>query len=308
MTQRSSFTFTDPDGFEIFVYKWTPDEGVPLRAAIQIAHGAAEHALRYERFAEFLTQFGFVVFANDHRGHWMTAGSLDKAGICGEDGWYGIVKDAKQLSDSIKEQYSDLPFFLFGHSMGSMIAQDYIQRWGDQLDGVILSGSVGSLGDNVDQTLAIAEHLVQTQGADQPSDLFGQMFAGFNTPFEPGKTGFEWLSRDVDEVQKYVVDPWCGFAFTNGMTLEFLKGGIKIWMPENEDQIPNELPMLFFSGALDPVGGNTLGVKALVERYVEKGVQEITLKFYEGGRHEMLNETNRDEVYKDVLDWLEAHL
>lgn len=308
MTQKSTFTFTDPDGYKIFVYKWAPDEGVAVRAAVQIAHGAAEHALRYERFAEFLNQHGFVAFANDHRGHWMTAGMLAKAGICGEDGWNGIVKDAKQLSDLIKEQYPDAPFFLFGHSMGSMIAQDYIQRWGDQLDGVVLSGSVGGLGDNVDQTVALAEQMVQAQGADQPSALFGQMFAGFNEPFQPAKTGFEWLSRDIDEVQKYVVDPWCGFPFTNGMTLEFLKGAFKIWTPENEALIPNDLPMLVFSGALDPVGGNTLGVKALVDRYVENGVQEITLKFYEGGRHEMLNETNRDEVHQDVLAWLEAHL
>ena len=308
MTQKSTFTFTDPDGFKIFVYKWAPDEGVTLRAAVQIAHGAAEHALRYERFAEFLNQHGFVVYANDHRGHWMTAGALEKAGICGEDGWYGIVKDAKQLSDVIQEQYPEVPFFLFGHSMGSMIAQDYIQRWGDQLDGVILSGSVGGLGDNVDQTVALAEQLVQTQGADQPSALFGQMFAGFNEPFQPAKTGFEWLSRDVNEVQKYAVDPWCGFAFTNGMTYEFLKGGLKIWSPENEALIPADLPMLVFSGAQDPVGGNTLGVKALVDRYAENGIEEITLKFYEGGRHEMLNETNRDEVHQDVLAWLEAHL
>lgn len=306
MTQKSTFTFTDPDSFKIFVYKWAPEEG-DVRGVVQIAHGAAEHALRYERFAEFLVQQGFVVFANDHRGHWMTAGSMEKAGICGADGWAGIVKDAKQLSDIIKEQYPEAPFFLFGHSMGSMIAQDYIQRWGEQLDGVILSGSLGSLGDNIAETKALAEKMVLDHGADAPSVVFGQMFSGFNEPFQPAKTGFEWLSRDVDEVQKYVVDPWCGFAFSNGMTLEFLKGGIKIWTPENEALIPNDLPMLVFSGALDPVGGNTLGVKALVNRYTENGVKEITLKFYEGGRHEMLNETNRDEVHQDVLAWLDAH-
>jgi len=308
MTQKSTFTFTDPDGFNIFVYQWTPDDATSVRGAVQIAHGAAEHALRYERFAEFLAQAGFVVFANDHRGHWKTAGSLDKAGICGEDGWNGIVKDAKQLSDLIKARYPEAPFFLFGHSMGSMIAQDYIQRWGDQLDGVILSGSAASLGDDIGQTVAYAEQLVQTQGADQPSALFGQMFAGFNEPFEPAKTGFEWLSRDIDEVQKYVVDPWCGFPFTNGMTYEFLKGGMHMWTAENEARVPNDLPMLVFSGAMDPVGGNTLGVKDLVNRYAENGLESITLKFYEGARHEMLNETNRDEVHQDVLDWLEAHL
>jgi alpha-beta hydrolase superfamily lysophospholipase len=264
--------------------------------------------LRYERFAGFLNDHGFVVYADDHRGHWKTAGSMDKAGICGEDGWNGMTLDEKQLTDIIKAENPGLPFFFFGHSMGSMLAQDYIQRWGDQIDGVILSGTAGSLGDDMEGMLAMAQGLVAQQGADVPSELFGQMFASFNQPFEPGETGLEWLSRDPVEVKKYVDDPWCGFPFTNGMVAEFFKGGVNIWNPANEVRIPNDLPMLVFSGALDPVGGNTLGVKALVERYKNNGVEDITLKFYDGGRHEMLNETNRDEVHRDVLAWLNGQL
>ena len=308
METKTTFTFTDPDGFDIFVYKWSPEPGTEPRAVVQVAHGAAEHALRYERFARFLNQHGFVVYADDHRGHWKSAEELGNAGICGRDGWTGMLEDEKQLSDIIKKEYPDLPFFFFGHSMGSMLAQGYAQRWGDQVDGVILSGTMGSLGDDMPGMVAMAQSLVDQHGAYAPSELVGQMFASFNQPFEPGETGLEWLSSDPEEVRKYVDDPWCGFPFSNDMVLELFKGGIETWKPENEARIPKDLPMLVFSGALDPVGGNTLGVKALVERYRANGVEDISLKFYEGGRHEMLNETNRDQVHQDVLEWLEAQL
>jgi len=307
MQTKTTFTFTDPDGFEIFVYKWMPEEGVETKAVVQIAHGAAEHALRYERFARFLNDAGFIVYANDHRGHCGTAASLEKAGVAGQNGWNGIVADAHLLSQRIKAENPDLPFFLFGHSMGSMVAQQYMQNWGAELDGVILSGTLSSLGEGVDTTIAFAESLAQAN-PDAPSELFGQMFAGFNQPYAPGKTGFEWLSRDEEEVQKYVDDPWCGFPFTNAMVADFFKGAREMWKPENEARIPVDLPMYVFSGAEDPVGGNTLAVKALVERYQANGVRNISLKFYEGGRHEMLNETNRDQVHQDVLAWLDGQV
>jgi len=307
MQTKTTFTFTDSDGFEIFVYKWVPEAGVETKAVVQIAHGAAEHALRYERFARFLNAAGYIVYANDHRGHCGTAAGLEKAGVAGQDGWNGIVDDAYLLSQRIKAENPDMPFFLFGHSMGSMIAQQYMQNWGAELDGIILSGTLSTLGEDVDTTIAYAESLAQAN-PDAPSELFGQMFAGFNQPYAPGKTGFEWLSRDEHEVQKYVDDPWCGFPFTNAMVADFFKGAREMWLPENEARIPVDLPMYIFSGAEDPVGGNTLAVKALVERYQANGVRNISLKFYEGGRHEMLNETNRDQVHQDVLAWLDGQV
>lgn len=305
MTQTTTFTLKDPDGFEIFVYRWAP-EAQP-RAVVQIAHGAAEHALRYERFGRFLNQAGFVVYANDHRGHWKTAKTLDKAGIAGEDGWNGMVKDLKLISDHIRSEHPDLPLFLFGHSMGSFLAQRYIQLWGEGLAGVIFSGTTGSLGD-VNATIAALEQLVQAQGRDVPCELFGQMFAGFNAAFEPVKTGFEWLSRDEAEVQKYVDDPWCGFLFSNGLVLDMFKGVADIWNEASEARTPKDLPVLMVSGALDPVGANTAAVELLAQRYRAQGIQDLTVKFYEGARHELLNETNRDQVHQDILDWLEARL
>jgi alpha-beta hydrolase superfamily lysophospholipase len=157
---------------------------------VQLAHGAAEHALRYERFARFLNQAGYLVYANDHRGHWKTAGTLDKAGIAGEDGWNEMIKDLKIITDRIRSEQAGLPLFFFGHSMGSFLAQRYIQLWGEGLAGVVLSGTTGSLGD-VSAMITGLEQTIQVQGRDAPSEMFGHMFASFNAAFEPIKTGFE---------------------------------------------------------------------------------------------------------------------
>ena len=304
---ETTFTFTDPDDFHIFVRKWTPPAGASLKATVLAAHGAAEHSLRYARLAEYLNASGYVVYAPDHRGHWMTAGSLDKASYAGPDGWNGMLKDMHQLAGIMHQEYPGLPLFLFGHSMGSLMAQGYIESWGVELEGAILSGTFGSL-PGVEQILPMAEGLAQGETADQPSMIFGNMFGSFNAPFAPGKTGFEWLSRDETEVQKYVDDPWCGFPFTNAMVYELFKGGLQTWRPESEACIPKDLPLLVFSGEQDPAGGNTVSVKELVQRYQAQGIKEITVKFYPGARHETLNETNREEVMQDLLAWLDKHV
>jgi alpha-beta hydrolase superfamily lysophospholipase len=308
MQTKSTFTFTDPQGYEIFVYKWTPEADLTPKAVVQICHGAAEHALRYERFARFLNQHGYVVYANDHRGHGKTAGDLIHAGIAGQGGWNAMVQDVAQLSDIIKEENPSLPLIFFGHSMGSMIAQQYMQEYCDKPVAVVLSGTFGSLGDDMGAALAGAQALVDQQGPEAPSALFGEMFAGFNQPFEPGETGLEWLSRDAVEVKLYVDDPWCGFPFTNGMVLELFKGGVEMWKPENEAQIHQDMPVLVVSGDQDPAGGFTQAVNMLVDRYQANGMSALTVKFYPGARHEILNETNRDEVMKDIVSWMDAQI
>jgi alpha-beta hydrolase superfamily lysophospholipase len=298
-----TFTFTDPDGYDIFVYRWAPAASVAARAVVQVEHGAAEHALRYERFARVLNQEGYIVYADDHRGHWKTAVTMDKAGICGPDGWNGMVRDAKQLTDIIKGEHPGLPVFLFGHSMGSMMAQQYIQNWGAGLAGTILCGSTGiSLVDAA--VIPLAEQAAQGEAADEPSELFMGLFASVNEPFEPVKTPFDWLSRDEAEVQKYIDDPWCGFVFSNGMTYEFLKGMVNLFDPDNEARIPKDLPIYIISGEMDPVGANN-GVMALVNRYRDDlGLADVSYSIYPGARHEILNEINRDEVHADIVAWL----
>jgi alpha-beta hydrolase superfamily lysophospholipase len=306
--QSSTFTFRSPDGPEIFVYKWAPDAGIHPKAAVQISHGAAEHAGRYERVGHFLADAGFVVYADDHRGHGKTAGVLQKAGIAGPDAWNGMLCDMHQLSGIIRQENPGLPFFFFGHSMGSLIAQQYIQNWGSELKGAILTGTFGSLGGDNAAIVTMCQQAVQAQGPDAPSQVFMGMFANFNQAFEPVKTGFEWLSRDEDEVQKYVEDPWCGFPFSNQLVLDMFQGAGVIWSPENEARIPKDLPLWIASGEMDPAGGNTSSVNLLVERYRANGMRNITLKYYPQARHEILNETNRDEVQRDLLNWIKAVL
>ena len=290
----TTFTFTDPDGFKVFVRKWVPPQGVQPKAVVQIAHGGAEHSLRYERPAKFLNRAGYIVYANDHRGHWKTAVIMENAGFAGEDGWNGIVRDAKQLTDIIKKENPGLPVFLFGHSMGSLISQHYIQRWGGGLKGVVLCGSSGARTD-LDQVISKLEAKPREEH---------QRPAGPRTLQQ-----FDWLTRDKAEVQKYIDDPWCGFTFTRGFVLDMFRAMREGWKPENEAGIPKELPIYVISGDQDPAGGdNATSVKILVDRYKALGIRQITLKIYPEAHHELLNETNRDEVQSDLLTRLNEHL
>jgi alpha-beta hydrolase superfamily lysophospholipase len=219
---------------------------------------------------------------------------MEKAGFAGEDGWNGIVRDAKQLTDIIKKENPGLPVFLFGHSMGSLISQHYIQRWGSGLKGVVLCGSSGARTD-LDQIIPKLEA--------KPRDEH-QRPAGPRTLQQ-----FDWLTRDKAEVQKYIDDPWCGFTFTRGFVLDMFRAIREGWKLENQAGIPKELPIYIISGDQDPAGGdNASSVKTLADRYQALGIRQITLKIYPGAHHELLNETNRDEVQSDLLAWLNEHL
>jgi len=298
---NSTFTFLSPDKVEIFARKWDAVP-FPLKGAVQIFHGAAEHSNRYGRFAEFLNGFGYVVYAHDHRGHGQTVLRSGKLGVAGDDAWNNMVNDAKQLTDIIKKEYPYLPIILFGHSLGSMIAQDYMTRWGADLKGVVLCGTTG-FSPYLDDQISRLEQVAQT-AAEEPSIIFRQRLNAYNMPFAPGKTGFEWLSRDESEVEKYVKDPLCGFVFSNGLACDYLKGLRDLWKPEKEARIPKDLPVLVISGEKDPVGGNTQAIIALMKRYKACGIKDLYHKFYPNARHELLNEINRDEVQQEVLAWL----
>jgi alpha-beta hydrolase superfamily lysophospholipase len=301
-TTASTFAFQN-DGFEIVVDRVLP-AGVP-KAAVVIAHGMAEHAARYVRFAGELAAGGYAVYAPDHRGHGRTAGD-DCLGWAGGDGWNGMLRDLDHLTALVAERHSGAPLVLFGHSMGSVLAQRFAQLHGDRLAGLILSGTFGAA-PNIGAGIAAASVLRTLRGERTPSPLQRTMFAGFNKGFTPQRTGFEWLSRDDAEVQKYADDPRCGFTFSNGLLVDMLRGYAETWKPANERRIPVVLPVLLFSGALDPVGANTRSVTALAERYRALGLRDVQVTFYPGARHETLNETNRDEVVGDVLAWLDTH-
>jgi alpha-beta hydrolase superfamily lysophospholipase len=306
--KSKTFTFKGENAKEIFTYSWLPDG--KAKAAVQIAHGMAEHAARYERFAKALTDAGFAVYANDHRGHGKTAGALENVGYFADrDGWNVVIRDMHGLTEVIKKDQPGLPVFLFGHSMGSLLSRGYITRWGGDIKGVILSGTGGDPGLLGKVGLLVARWECKRKGRKASSPLMTRLsFGEFNKPFKPARTEFEWLSRDPKEVDKYVADPYCGGVFTAGFWYDMLSSMGEIFRPGTIAKIPKKLPIYLFSGEKDPVGNKMKGVKEAYNAYERAGIADVTVKFYKDGRHEMLNEINRDEVYKDVIAWLNKHL
>lgn len=300
------FTFRTPDATEIYVYKWLPEN--QIKAAINISHGMAETAARYERFAGILTNCGYAVYAADQRGHGKTIKDPAHAGEAGADAFTWMLKDLHQLSGIIKEEIPAAPLFLFGHSMGSFLAQGYIAHWGGQLKGAILSGAAGpaDLMAFIGQGVAYLEKL--RVGATGRSNLLNALsFGSFNKQFQPARTAFDWLSRDEKEVDKYIADPFCGGIFPAAFFFDLVKFLRQIHNPDQLRNVPKDLPMYFFSGEKDPVGANTTGVKKLIKIYEKLGIADLSFKFYKDGRHEMLNEINREIVAADVIQWLDKH-
>ena len=299
--------FQVADGTRLFLYRWQPEAGVALRGAVQIAHGMAEHAGRYERVARALTEAGFIVYANDHRGHGKTAGDPKRVGFFAESGgWEKVVDDLHQLTARIRREHPGLPVILFGHSMGSLLSRHDMVLHGEELAGVILSGTTGDPGLLGAAGRVAARATAALKGARTPSPLLDTLtFGAFNKAFAPARTRFDWLSRDAAEVDKYVADPFCGAIFSAEFFCDLLRGLRFINDPANLARIPKTLPVYLFSGALDPAGAQTRGVRQVHEALQRAGLKSLTLRFYPEARHEMLNETNWEEVHRDVLAWLE---
>lgn len=299
------FYFKGKENLNIHVYKYT-SENIKPKAVVQIAHGMSETAIRYKEFAQELTENGYVVYINDHRGHGITAKTIDNIGYLAEkDGFTCLVEDMNILTNIIKEENPHLPIYLFGHSMGSFASQRYIMEYGDNLAGLILSGSNGKHGKILKVAQLISKSEIKKHGRRHRSKkLDNLIFGGNNKGFKPSKTDFDWLSRDEKEVQKYIEDPFCGVLFTCGFFYDFIKGLQEVEDKENLKKVPLDLPIYIMSGDKDPVGKNGKGVLRLKDRYVNLGVKKVSCKLYEGGRHEMLNEINKEEVIKDIISWL----
>jgi alpha-beta hydrolase superfamily lysophospholipase len=283
--QETTFSFTGTDGTEIQAYRW--DAPGDPRAIVQIAHGMGEHAARYRRLAEALTAAGYVVYANDHRGHGRTAGSAEHHGDLGPGGWSGLVSDLGALGAVARAEHPGIPLVLLGHSMGSFALQTYLLDHSADLDGAVLSGTTA--GD------------VIAPGIDPNAEVD---LSAFNAPFE-ARTGYEWLSRDDAEVDLYVADPDCGFGLNPAGAGSMLDALLVSGDPERLGRIRADLPILVFSGDADPLAGGGPLVELVASRYREAGVQDVTVILYPAARHEIFNETNRDEVTADLLTWLD---
>ncbi|MEM9918280.1 MAG: alpha/beta hydrolase [Bacteroidota bacterium] len=309
--QTSTAAFTSEDQQQIHYHYWLPAKGTPVRAILQIVHGMAEHAARYARFAALLCERGYAVYASDHRGHGRTAGTPEKVGYFSDKNfWESTLKDLKAFRQLAQEKHPKVPIFLFGHSMGSLLSRDWISRSGGLPAGVILSATAGDPGALLNSLgLLIAKSAAAIRGRQRRNALLNTLtFGKFNQSFRPNRTTFDWLSRDDAEVDKYVADPYCGPVFTTGFFVDLLGGVQRINQSKTYDATPDQLPILLIAGERDPVGDMGEGVRQVYEAYRKVGVQDVVCKLYPQARHELLNETNREEVVNDLLNWMEERL
>lgn len=300
------FLFTADDGAQLFVHRWLPDNENDIRAVVHIAHGLAEHGARYEPVAKFLTDSGVAVCANDLRGHGRTAVQSGELGhFAAEDGWGRIATDLVQICSELRRQYAGLPLILLGHSLGSYLAQQMAYEQGDLFDAIAMSG----LNGNVSPLVAVGRFIARFErlrlGRRGRSQFLNRLsFDGFNKPFAPNRTPFDWLSRDAEAVDRYVEDPWCGFIATTQSWVDILTAIPEIARSENRLRVRKDLPLYLFCGHRDPVSEFGNGLETLVAAYHQHGVRTVRHKLYPGARHELFNELNRAEVLNDLLDWL----
>ncbi|AEA67409.1 MULTISPECIES: alpha/beta hydrolase [Pseudomonas] len=299
---HQTFWLTATDHSRLFVNQWLP-ETAPL-AVIMLAHGMAEHSGRYARLAQALCDEGYGVCAMDLRGHGKTGEEAILGHFADEDGWAKVVGDLASLNHHIVQQYPDTPILLLGHSMGSYIAQGYLLHHSASLHGAILSGSNFQPVTLYRSARLIARFERRRQGATGRSALIEWLsFGSFNKKFKPTRTPFDWLSRDPAEVDQYVHDPLCGFRCTNQLWVDLLGGLQQISKASNLAQIDPGLPVLVIGGECDPVSeGKRL--KDLADALRDAGIRHLQLTIYPQARHELFNETNRDEVTADVLAWI----
>jgi len=301
--QASTFTLATSDGVSLFVYRWLPD--APPKAIVQIAHGLAEHAARYAGVAAALGRAGYAVYADDHRGHGHTARTAGELGFFAKrDGWKKCVDDLWQLNRRIATDHRGLPIVLLGHSLGSFMTQYFICEHGEALAAAVLSGSNGKPPPIAPIGLLLARLERLRLGQRGRSPLMQALFFGeFNKPFAPARTPFDWLSRDTTEVDKYIADPLCGFESTVQLYIDMLQGLRETAKPARQAQIPKTLPIYIFNGSRDPVSNN---VDQLLDAYRAAGLMQVLHKVYSDGRHESLNEINRDVVIRDLIAWLDG--
>jgi alpha-beta hydrolase superfamily lysophospholipase len=284
----STFSYPSSDGTQITAYRWDP-AGAP-RAVVQLTHGMGEHAQRYEYVARALNDAGFAVYAQDHRGHGASS-DPEALGDMGPGSWPALVEDIGLLSARIRAEHPGLPLILLGHSMGSFAVQQYLLDHSADVDGVALTGT------------AAIDVLESALDLDQPLDL-----AMFNAAFQPARTAFDWLSRDETIVDAYVADPYCGFGIDPASAKLMFLGARRVADPAQVAAMTPGLPLYIAVGEADPVNGGLALLTPLTDRYAAAGLTDVTVRTYPGARHEVLNETNRDEIIGELISWIDRVL
>lgn len=305
--ESSTIAVSATDGTSLHTYRWLP-EGPP-RAIVQIVHGVAEHAGRYARFAEALTAAGYAVYAEDHRGHGRTARDGELGHFGDHDGFNAIVGDLRTVTEFAQAEHPGVPVVLYGHSLGSFLARAYAVDHAQDLAGLILSATGGNPPPVALPALALSVAQARILGKRRPSGLLDKIYNNqVNSAFKPTRTAFDWLSRDEAEVDKYLADPLCGGVLSAVSYGDLVRGWRSVNRPEAFRAIPADLPVLVISGSRCQVGEDGKGPREVTQRLREAGVSDVTLTLYPDARHEILNETNRDEVTADVIAWLDEHL
>ena len=301
--------YPSADGIhQIFTQAWHP-AGQP-RGILQIVHGICEYSGRYDRFARFLADQGFLVVAEDHLGHGKSAPhEKDRGYFARKQGWKTVVDDVAELHRRTAAQHPGVPYFLLGHSMGSFLTRTYLFRKPAPLAGVILSGTGQQPGWKMLGGRAITRLYCLLAGEHFRSGfVHGMALGSYNKPFIPNRTDKDWLTRDEAVVDAYMQDPLSMFRPTVSLYHDMMQGIARMQKPANLQKMQKNLPILFVSGDQDPVGDMGEGVKAAYDSFLQAGCTDITLKLYAGARHELLNELNRAEVYEDLKDWLVGKL
>jgi len=288
---------------KIHAVKWVP-EGTPL-CIIQIVHGMAEYVERYEEFAAFLTERNIMVVGEDHLGHGKSMGDNPPGYFCEKNPTEVLLENVHALKEIIRKEYPDIPYVMFGHSMGSFMTRNFVHKYGSEIDGAVISAT-GMLPKGLIQAMkVIVDVLSAFQGGKHVSQFVNKMaFGSYLKRIDNPKTEYDWLSVNEENVQKYMADPLCGFTFT----LNGFKGlaGFLMGLHDKEKiaSIPKELPMYFIYGDEDPVGDYGVSAKLAYQTYVDAGMKKVSETVYSGKRHELLNEDNKLEVMNDVYEWI----
>ena len=304
---RESFTIPSNGIGRLHCCRWMP-EGEP-KAVLQIVHGIAEYIERYDDFARFLNGLGYVVVAEDHMGHGQTVGTEGTQGYF-EGGWFTAVSDSYALLRKTKAEYPQIPYVLFGHSMGSFMARTILEVYPDSgIAAAVICGTGWQPRAILPGAIGICQLACRRVGEKNPSaTLQNMVFGGYNKRVEHPRTEFDWLTRDAKEVDAYIAHPSCGFTATTGLLRDMLTGIRFIEQKQNLAQMDKDLPVLFIAGGDDPVGNYGKGVARAAAEFKKAGMKHVSCRLFSLGRHEILNEINRQEVYDFTAKWLGEQL
>ena len=302
---RTDFYYESKGAGRIHGCRWTPEQ--PPVAVFQIIHGIAEYIERYDDFARYLNRLGFLVVAEDHMGHGKSISGEDIQGYF-HGGWFTAVEDSCQLLQDTRKEFPDLPYVLFGHSMGSFMTRTILEKYPDcGISAAVICGTGWQPKAVLNTGIGVCRLVCRQQGEKQPSKFLEKLvFSNYNKKVEHPRTSYDWLTRDSGVVDRYLSDPLCGFTPTGGLMRELLTG-IR-YEQEHLSAMKRDLPVLFIAGGDDPVGNYGKGVLQSAEAFRKAGMQDVSCKIYPLGRHEILNEINREEVYQDISSWLNGKL